>query len=134
MLKILLLSLLCFLLVSCVGVKNEYMISNGSLSSLTKGVSPIVAQAKVEAKPALVYKSKKVPGYSVQKFVISNGIQVDPYYLTYKNNRLEYWGYAHEHKRILGSLNRVIDEVLTMEEQLKKAKKSKKLKKKLGSE
>jgi len=134
MFKILFLNLLCFLLASCAAAKNEHLIFNGSLSSLTKGVSPIIAQTKVDAKPAFVYKSKKVSGYSVQKFVISNGVQVDPYYLTYKNNRLEYWGYAHEHKRILGSLSSVIDEVLIIEEQLYKAKILKKLKKEQGLE
>ena len=85
------------LLAGCVGPQlNGHM-----LGFLDKGMSPQTVKAKFQQEPLAVQTGKS--GNRVvefQRYMMANGVQVDTYILAFENDKLLYWGYVSEFRRL----------------------------------
>lgn len=84
------------LLAACAGPQ----IFQDQLSSLDKGLSTAEVQARLTQAP-LAQHRVEIGGraFDIHAYRLNNGLQIDPYYLAYENQRLAYWGYLSEFRR-----------------------------------
>lgn len=89
-------------------------IYHGQLSTLDKGLSPDTVQARLKLPPLSVHTAKAAGRtFDFHRFRMNNGMQVDLYLLAYEGDRLVYWGYVPEFRRLQDRpLNEALSAVL----------------------
>lgn len=101
---------LAVLLGACAGPQIHY----GQLSALDKGVSPEAVATRFQQSPLSVHTG--IGGgrsFDFHRFKMNNGLQTDLYLLAYEKNRLIYWGYVSEFRRLQDAdLNAALSNVL----------------------
>lgn len=85
-----------FSLSACLGPQLYHQ----QLSVLDKGITPSQATAQLHLAPRSTY-SVQVNGrsYEFHRYMLNNGVQIDPYYLAFMGQKLVYWGYVTEFRR-----------------------------------
>lgn len=98
------------LLSACTGPQ----IHHGQLSALDKGMSPEMVGTRFQQPPLSVHTG--IGGgrsFDFHRFRMNNGLQTDLYLLAYEKNRLLYWGYVFEFRRLQDTdLNAALSNVL----------------------
>ena len=84
------------LLAACAGPQ----IHQGQLSLLDKGLSKLEVEARLTQPPLATHRvDLGARAFEIHAFRLNNGLQTDPYYLAYEQQRLVYWGYLSEFRR-----------------------------------
>lgn len=99
---------IAFLLSAC--VTNQ--ISHYQLSHLNKNMSRLEVNKKFE-KPPTASADVSVNGrnFLFDRYPMNNGVQIDWYFLAFEADRLVYWGYASEFRKLNDdTLAKAIDE------------------------
>ena len=85
------------LLAACAGPQIYY----GQLAGLDKGMSQEQVNARLKQQPLSVHPaSAGGRTFEFHRFQMNNGVQSDLYLLAYERNRLTYWGYVPEFRRL----------------------------------
>ena len=105
-----LLAAIVFTLLGCVGPQ----IYHGQLSALDKGMSPESVSTRFQQSALSVHTGTSGGrSFDFHRFNMNNGLQTDLYLLAYENNRLLYWGYVSEFRRLQDvDLNAALSSVL----------------------
>lgn len=84
-------------LAACAGPQ----IHHSQLSMLDKGLPPARVTSLLQQEPLsrhIVKGGQRT--FEFHRFRMNNGLQVDPYFLAYEQDRLLYWGYVSEFRRL----------------------------------
>jgi hypothetical protein len=85
------------LLAACAGPQIYY----GQLANLDKGMSQEQVTARLKQPPLSVHTANAGGrAFEFHRFRMNNGVQADLYLLAYERNRLTYWGYVPEFRRL----------------------------------
>jgi hypothetical protein len=97
-------------LIGCAGPQ----IHHAQLSALDKGMSPDAVSSRFQQPPLSVHTgSGGGRSFEFHRFRMNNGVQTDLYLLAYEKNRLVYWGYVSEFRRLPDNdLNSALGDVL----------------------
>ncbi|MGE0098811.1 MAG: hypothetical protein AB7S86_10720 [Hydrogenophaga sp.] len=88
--------LLLSMLAACAGPQ----IFQGQLSSLDKGLSTLEVETRLTQAPLARHRVELgARVFEIHAYRLNNGLQIDPYYLAYEQQRLVYWGYLNEFRR-----------------------------------
>lgn len=98
------------LLSACAGPQ----IYHGQLSALDKGMSPEAVHTRFQQPPlSMLTGIGGGRAFEFHRFRMNNGLQTDLYLLAYEKNRLLYWGYVSEFRRLQDAdLNAALSNVL----------------------
>lgn len=84
-------------LAACAGPQ----IHHSQLSVLDKGLPPGRVTTLLELEPLSRHTVKGGQRtFEFHRFRMNNGLQTDPYFLAYEQDRLLYWGYVSEFRRL----------------------------------
>ena len=84
-------------LVGCAGPQ----IHHAQLSALDKGMSQEAVVSRLQQPPLSVHSGNGGGrAFEFHRFRMNNGLQTDLYLLAYEKNRLVYWGYVSEFRRL----------------------------------
>lgn len=84
------------LLAACAGPQ----IFHGQLSLLDKGLSTAEVATRLAQPPMATHRVELgARVFEIHAYRLNNGLQTDPYYLAYEQQRLAYWGYLNEFRR-----------------------------------
>ncbi len=76
-------------------------ISHYQLSSLNKGMARTEVATKLQPGPrASATAQVGSRSFSFESYLMNNGVQVDHYVLAYEGDRLVYWGYISEFRKL----------------------------------
>ena len=93
-------------------------IYHAQLAALDKGMLPEAVTTRLQQSPLSVHTSTGGGrSFEFHRFRMNNGLQTDLYLLAYEKNRLLYWGYVSEFRRLSdndlnAALGKVLPEIL----------------------
>lgn len=98
------------LLIGCAGPQIHY----GQLSALDKGMSPDTVHRRLQQQPLSTHAASAGDRtFDFHRFRMNNGVQTDLYLLAFEKERLVYWGYVSDFRRLKDAeMNQALTSVL----------------------
>lgn len=88
------------LLTALLGACALPQIHQHQLSYLDKGLSESEAISRLSLQPLSRHEATiGSRSFVIQRYRLNNGLQLDPYFLSFEANRLVFWGYINEYRR-----------------------------------
>lgn len=75
-------------------------IYQGQLQLLDKGMGQAEVAARLKIAPNAIYHPQADGRqFEIDRYLMNNGVQVNPYLVAFENGKLVYWGYLDEFRR-----------------------------------